>query len=188
MIGSKRLAAVASLLLIGAGEPRPVDLPGDRLFPESVATAPGGLAYVSSMSGGVLRIHLATGRVEQWIKPGAFGTGALFGVFADTRNRLLWTCTNDFTAQGLTVAGSDSGAWAKASTFAPVRAASASSSRASTRPATISPSRPTDRCSSPIRAIPASSAGALELRSWRSGRRTRCSMRPRAAAGWTALP
>ncbi|WEK47854.1 MAG: hypothetical protein P0Y56_06055 [Candidatus Andeanibacterium colombiense] len=97
----------------GADRTAPIDLPGDRLFPESVSIGPGNLAYVGSLTGGVLRVNLETGTVEQWIAPGAFGSGAQFGVFADTHNHLLWTCTNDFSARGVTVAGADSGTWLK---------------------------------------------------------------------------
>jgi sugar lactone lactonase YvrE len=93
-----------------------IALPGDRLHPESVSILPDGTAFVGSMSGGVLRVSVPTGRVEQWIAPGAFGSGALFGVFADTRNKLLWTCTNSFP--GLLVKGSDEGAWLKAFSLA----------------------------------------------------------------------
>lgn len=101
-----------ALTLMAADAPKAIDLPGDRLFPESVAIADG-TAYVSSMNGGVVRVSLATGKAEQWIKPGAFGSGAQFGVLADTRNKLLWTCTNDFRARGVTVPGSDTGSWLK---------------------------------------------------------------------------
>ncbi len=105
-----KLAAVAPLtLLIAAGSTKTIDLPGDRLFPESVSIAPDGTGYVGSMTGGVVRISIRTGRAEQWIKPAAYGSGALFGVLADTRNKLLWTCTNDFSARGHVVPGSDPG-------------------------------------------------------------------------------
>lgn len=93
--------------------PAAIDLPGDNLHPESVAIGPGGVAYVSGMNGAVLRVKLATGAVEQWIAPGTFGAGALFGVLADTRNQMLWTCTNDFSARGVSVAGADAGSWLK---------------------------------------------------------------------------
>ena len=109
-----RLAGLLPLLLaVAAGVPGAIDLPGDRLYPESVSIAPDGTAYVGSMSGGVLRVPLRTGKPEQWIKPGAFGSGALFGVLADTRNKLLWTCTNDFTARGVKVEGADAGSFLK---------------------------------------------------------------------------
>lgn len=109
-----RILALAPLgLAMAASAPQAIDLPGDRLFPESVSIAPNGTAYVASLTGGVLRVNLATRKVEPWIKPGAFGSGALFGVLADTRNKLVWTCTNDFTARGVTVAGAEAGSWLK---------------------------------------------------------------------------
>jgi sugar lactone lactonase YvrE len=103
------LAIMSSGALLAAAAPAPIDLPGDRLFPESVSIGPGRIAYISSMNGGVLRVPLATGKPEAWIKPGAFGNGAQFGVLADPRNRLVWTCTNDFSARGVVVPGSDKG-------------------------------------------------------------------------------
>lgn len=107
------LLPAALLLTGGAMAQQPIDLPGDRLFPENVSIAPDGTAYVGSVTGGVLRVSLATGKVDSWIKPGGYGTGALFGVLVDTRNKLLWTCTNDFTARGVTVPGADAGSWLK---------------------------------------------------------------------------
>ena len=107
------LAIAAAALLPAASAPAAIDLPGERLFPESVAIAPDGTAYVGSMTGGVLRVSLPTGRAERWIAPGAYGAGSLYGVLADTRNRMVWVCTNDFSARGLSVAGADAGHWLK---------------------------------------------------------------------------
>ncbi len=113
----KRLANLLpfslALAASAASAQQPIDLPGDRLYPESVSIAPDGTAYVGSMSGGVVRLKLATGKAEPWIAPAAFGSGALFGVLADTKNKLLWTCTNDFSARGHTVPGSDPGSLLK---------------------------------------------------------------------------
>jgi sugar lactone lactonase YvrE len=112
-MGRINLRAVARtsplILLLAAAAPKPIDLPGDRLFPESVSITPDGTAYVSSMNGGVVRVSLKSGKAETWIKPGAYGNGSLFGVLADTRNRMLWVCTNDFSARGVTVPGADRG-------------------------------------------------------------------------------
>lgn len=109
----KRLAAMLPLLpLLAAAAPAPIGLPGDRLFPESISIS-NGIAYVGSMSGGVLRVTLATGRSEPFVKPGAFGSGALFGVLADPRNHMLWTCTNDFSRAGLIVPGAEPGHFVK---------------------------------------------------------------------------
>lgn len=108
IFGLARLAPLA-LLLAAAASPAPIDLPGNRLFPESVSIAPDGTAYVGSMNGGVLRVSMQTGKAEMWIKPGAYGAGSLYGVLADPRNRMLWVCTNDFSAHGLIVPGADAG-------------------------------------------------------------------------------
>lgn len=90
----------------------PIALPGDKLHPESVSIL-AGTAYISSMSGGVLRVSLRSRKVEQWIAPGAFGSGAQFGVLADPRNKLVWTCTNEYPGTAIVVAGADPGSWLK---------------------------------------------------------------------------
>lgn len=104
---------VGAAAMASAAPPKAIDLPGDHLHPESFSIAPDGIAYVGSMYGGVLRVSLKTGKAEQWIAPGAYGSGALFGVVADPRNHVVWTCANDFSARGVTVAGAEPGATLK---------------------------------------------------------------------------
>jgi sugar lactone lactonase YvrE len=89
-------------------------LPGDHLHPESLSIAPDGTAYIGSMTGGVLKVRLRDRKVEPFVAPGFYGSGALFGVYVDTRHGLLWTCTNSFPAPGAQVAGADPGHWVKA--------------------------------------------------------------------------
>ncbi len=55
---------------IAATPPKAVDLPNDRLFPESMSITPDGTAFVGSMTGGVLKVSMKTGKAEQWIAPG----------------------------------------------------------------------------------------------------------------------
>lgn len=106
---------ILALMLLATAPTLPVAiaLPGDRLHPESISITPDGTAYVGSMTGGVIRVSLKDRRAEQWIAPAAYGSGALFGVFADTRNGLLWTCTNSFSAPATVVTGADPGHWLK---------------------------------------------------------------------------
>jgi len=94
--------------------PSAIVLPGDHLQPESMAIAPSGTAYIGSMTGGVLRVNIGSAHIDRFIEPGAFGSGALYGVLADTRHGLLWTCTNSFAAPATHVAGADAGHWLKA--------------------------------------------------------------------------
>ncbi len=82
----------------GAKEPMAITLPGERLHSESVSIGPDGYAYVGGMQGGVLRVALASGKVDAFVKPGDFGTGSTFGVFADPVNHILWACSNPGTA------------------------------------------------------------------------------------------
>jgi hypothetical protein len=100
-------------------------LPGDHLHPESVSILRDGTAYVGSMYGGVLKVSLKTGKARGLIAPGAYGSGALYGVLADPRHGLLWTCTNDFPGTGLAVPGADPGHWLKAFDLIRARARSA---------------------------------------------------------------
>ncbi|HWJ69365.1 MAG TPA: hypothetical protein VNS79_04875 [Sphingobium sp.] len=108
-------AAWASILLLAActSAPEPIDLPGERAFSESITIAPDGTAYVGSLSGGVWRVALDSGRVEPWIKPGGYGTGSTFGVLADPVNHLLWVCSNDLSFAGVAIAGADKGSTLK---------------------------------------------------------------------------
>jgi hypothetical protein len=67
---TKWLASLVALSFASAPHAQqPIDLPGDRLFPESVSITSDGMAYISSMHGGDLRVSLSTGAVEQWISP-----------------------------------------------------------------------------------------------------------------------
>lgn len=110
------LAGMA-LLLIGrpvlADPDTAVPLPGDHLHPESISVTDDGTAYVGSMNGGVLRVSLKTGKSVRFIAPGAFGSGALYGVLADRRHGILWTCNNEFPGTTVNVAGADPGHWVK---------------------------------------------------------------------------
>lgn len=107
------MLAPALLLAAGAPAPRAIDLPGERAFPESITIAPDGVAYVGSLSGGVSRVMLDKGTVEPWIAPGGYGTASVFGVLADPVNGLLWVCSNDLSAAGVTIAGADKGSTLK---------------------------------------------------------------------------
>ena len=90
--------------------PASIDLPGDRIFPENIASAKNGALYVGSLgSGGIIRIKPGASKAEIWIKPGAFGSRSIFGVLADERSNTLWACSNDLSALGIVIASSQTG-------------------------------------------------------------------------------
>lgn len=106
------MAVGLAVAAIAAGPlaPRAIDLPGDRVFPESITTTSDGIAYVSSMTGGVMRVDLRSGKVAQWIKPGAYGSSSTFGVLDDPVNGMLWVCNNDLAYMRIRIEGADKGA------------------------------------------------------------------------------
>jgi hypothetical protein len=90
--------------------PPSIALPGDRAFPENITSTRDGTLYVGSLAtGGVYRIRPKSSKPQLWIKPGAFGSSAVFGVLADERSNTLWLCSNDLSALGVAIAGGDAG-------------------------------------------------------------------------------
>jgi sugar lactone lactonase YvrE len=108
------LAGVFAPSLPSFAETIEVALPGDRAYPESIAAAPDGALYVSSPAvGGVWRIEPRSTRVEEWIKPGAFGSRSTLGVLVDGKAKLVWLCSNDFSSSGIPGPGSATGSFVK---------------------------------------------------------------------------
>ena len=83
-----------------------VELPGERAFPENPSTQDGTL-YWQPCLGRHLSGRAARKQAKVWIKPGTYGTHSVFGVLADDKSDTLWVCSNDLSARGVTVAGSD---------------------------------------------------------------------------------
>jgi sugar lactone lactonase YvrE len=90
--------------------PSSIELPGERVFPESITSTKDGTLYVGSLgTGGVIRIKPNSQRAESWIKPGAFGSRSILGVLAHEPTNTLWVCSNDMTAIGVVTRGSETG-------------------------------------------------------------------------------
>jgi sugar lactone lactonase YvrE len=100
-------------LLTGGGvyaAPATIELPGTRVFPESVTSTKDGTVFIGSLgSGGVQRIKADSTQVESWIKPGAYGSRSIFGVLADERSNTLWVCSNDMSGVGIVIQSAESG-------------------------------------------------------------------------------
>ena len=108
------LASVSVIAPAASAERSEIALPSDRAYPESITAAPDGTLYVSSPAvGGVWRIKPQTGTVEEWIKPGAFGTRSTLGVLVDSKANLVWVCSNDFSSAGIPGPSSVPGSFVK---------------------------------------------------------------------------
>lgn len=60
-----------------------------------------------------MRIKPGAAKAEIWIRPGAFGSRSIFGVFADERSNTLWACSNDLSALGVAIASRERGSFLK---------------------------------------------------------------------------
>lgn len=113
------LAKAAAMIVAGgflistasAEDLKQVPLPGNSVYPESIAAASDGTLYVSGLSsGGVFRIQPGAATAEEWIKPGAFDTRSTFGVLVDEAKGLLLVCSNDASGIGVPGPGAAKGA------------------------------------------------------------------------------
>ncbi|MBS0235637.1 MAG: hypothetical protein JSR99_19390 [Proteobacteria bacterium] len=97
-----------------AYEAKPIVIPGDQAYPESMSAASDGTIYISSLAaGGIARVRHGDSKAEMWIKPGAFDTRSTFGVLVDEPSKTLWVCSNDMSAAGIPGPSSVPGAFLK---------------------------------------------------------------------------
>jgi sugar lactone lactonase YvrE len=74
---------------------RDIPINGTRVFPESITSDSAGNIYISSNSGTIYRATPGAASADPWVVPSAQnGLLSLFGVLADNRHGLLWTCSN----------------------------------------------------------------------------------------------
>jgi sugar lactone lactonase YvrE len=97
-----------------AEDQKPIEIPGDQAYPESMSAASDGTIYISNIGGGgVVRVKPGASKGEVWIKPGAFATRNTFGVLVDEKTKTLWVCSNDISAMGIPGPSSVPGAYLK---------------------------------------------------------------------------
>src|SRR5712671_114484 len=83
---------------------------GTRAFPESITSTSDGVLFVGRLGdGGIVRVKPRTAESTVLVQPGASGSRSILGVFADEASSTLWACSNDLSALGGSVAGSDTG-------------------------------------------------------------------------------
>jgi hypothetical protein len=89
---------VAAVVSAYAAQPvTEITLPGTRLFTESITSTKDGTLIVGSLGkANVSRIPYGTTTVTEWIKPGANGLNAVYGVYADEKFKTLWVCSDHY--------------------------------------------------------------------------------------------
>jgi sugar lactone lactonase YvrE len=97
---------------VASAQTAPASVP-DKSFPESVTSTKDGTLYAGSVNlGGVVKVTPG-GKPEQFIKPGANGSRAVFGVLADEKSGTLYVCSNDITGFGVPGPSDTKGTWLK---------------------------------------------------------------------------
>ena len=112
-LGTAGLALMLGVASFGVAraESAPVGVP-DKSFPESVTSTKDGTLYVGSFNlGGVTKV--ASGKAEQFIKPGAGDSRSTLGVLADEKTGMLYVCSNDISGFGVPGPIDTKGAWLK---------------------------------------------------------------------------
>jgi sugar lactone lactonase YvrE len=85
-----------------------IPVPGTKAFPESITSTSDGVLFVGRVGdGGIVRVKPHTAESTVFVQPGAAGSRSILGVFADEASSTLWACSNDLSALGGSVAGSD---------------------------------------------------------------------------------
>ncbi|MBY0561366.1 hypothetical protein [Hyphomicrobium sp.] len=117
IIGLTAFVSIGALIVATqaiAGDLKPIEIPGDQAYPESMSAASDGTIYISSLaSGGVARVKPGASKAEMWIKPGAFDTRSTFGVLVDEPSKTLWVCSNDVSSLGVPGPSNVTGAYLK---------------------------------------------------------------------------
>jgi streptogramin lyase len=92
-----------------------IPIPGAKAFPESITSKSDGTLYVGRIGdGGMVRINPHTHENAILVQPGALGSRSILGVFVDEASNTLWACSNNLSALGAPVTGSDTGSALKA--------------------------------------------------------------------------
>lgn len=95
MASAAFLSACAASLSQPSGHTRDIAIAGERVFPESVTSDDAGNIYAGSLSGTIYRAVAGSSTAVPWVTPTEEnGLLSLFGVLADERHGVLWTCSN----------------------------------------------------------------------------------------------
>jgi sugar lactone lactonase YvrE len=84
----------AGTALAAAAAPEQISIPGERIFPESLSSAPDGSVFIGSIGQKMIfRARPGSDTAEPWIQPGTDGILSTFGVLADPKSNTLWVCS-----------------------------------------------------------------------------------------------
>ena len=86
---------VTALPAMAAGPPDTINIPGERIFPESLTSLSDGSVIIGSIAQKtVYRAKPGSDTAEVWIAPGTENLNNVLGVFADNKAGTVYVCSN----------------------------------------------------------------------------------------------
>jgi len=87
-------AAVASLAH-AAGLPQTITIDAEKVYPESMTSSADGSVYFGSIGNKMIyRAAPGADKAEAFVQPGTDNIQSTFGLYADTKTKTLWVCSN----------------------------------------------------------------------------------------------
>jgi hypothetical protein len=79
----------------GAALPETINIPGEKIFPESITSSSDGSVIIGSIGQKqIYRAKPGDATAEVWIPAGTDGLNSILGVFADNKSNTLYACSN----------------------------------------------------------------------------------------------
>jgi sugar lactone lactonase YvrE len=86
--------AVAASVARAAAPPAEIVVTGEKIFPESMTSAPDGSVIFGSVGQrAIYRAKPGSANADVWIQPGTDGISSIFGVFVDAKSNTLYACS-----------------------------------------------------------------------------------------------
>src|SRR6185312_11476541 len=94
-LGALPNIAAATERPAGAALPETINIPGEKIFPESITSSSDGSVIIGSIGQKqIYRAKPGDATAEVWIPAGTGGLNSILGVFADNKSNTLYACSN----------------------------------------------------------------------------------------------
>lgn len=95
VLGALPVALAALPGTAAAALPDTINIPGEKIFPESLTSASDGAVIIGSIGQKqIYRAKPGSAAAEVWIPAGTDGLNSILGVFADNKSNTLYACSN----------------------------------------------------------------------------------------------
>jgi sugar lactone lactonase YvrE len=89
------IVAALHVAVVKAGPPAELQIPGQKIYPESITSRADGTILIGSIGrASIFRLKPGASSAEPWITAQLAPRQGIFGVFADERSGTLWACAS----------------------------------------------------------------------------------------------